>query len=81
MIPPRPDWQTVVGALYRKFGTYHAILNALAEQGVAPCDHSFLVYLRSGERKKVSFEVGAALLNLYIAEVGAQNVFVTSGRY
>lgn len=65
LIPVRPDWQQIVGELYRRYRTYHAILNALAEQGVTPCDHSFLVYLRSGKRKKVSWEFGAALLNLF----------------
>jgi len=65
LIPVNPDWTVIVGALYRAFGTYHAILNKLAEQGLAHDDHSFLAYLRSGKRKKVSFEYGAALLNLY----------------
>ena len=65
MIPIRPDWSQVVGEIYRAYGTYHAILNKLAEQGLAHDDHSFLCYLRSGKRKKVSFEYGAALLNLY----------------
>ena len=65
MIPVRPDWQQVVGAIYRAHGSYHAILNKLAEQGIAPSDHSFLCYLRSGKRKNVSFEFGAALMNLY----------------
>lgn len=37
----------------------------MAEQGVNPSDHAFLCYLRSGKRKNVSFEFGAALLNLY----------------
>lgn len=64
-IPTKPDWQEIVGALYRRHGTYHSILNALAEQGIFSDDHSFLCYLRSGKRKKVSFEFGAALLNLY----------------
>jgi hypothetical protein len=32
---------------------------------VTPADHSFLCYLRSGKRKKVCFEFGAALLNLH----------------
>lgn len=64
-IPTNPDWTEVVGDLYRRYKSYHAILNAMADQGVTPCDHSFLVYLRSGKRKKVSFEFGAALLNLY----------------
>ena len=65
MIPIHPDWSHVVGEIYRAYGTYHAILNKLAEQGLAHDDHSFLCYLRSGKRKKVSFEYGAALLNLY----------------
>jgi hypothetical protein len=65
MIPISPDWSRIVGDLYRAYGTYHAILNALADQGLAQDDHSFLCYLRSGKRKKVSFEYGAALLNLH----------------
>ncbi len=64
-IPIRPDWQEVVGAIYRAHGSYHAILNKLAEPGLDHDDHSFLCYLRSGKRKKVSFEYGAALMNLY----------------
>ena len=65
MIPVKPDWSEIVGALYRSYGSYSGILNAMAEQGVTPSDHSFLCYLRSGKRTKVSFEFGAALLNLY----------------
>lgn len=65
MIPTDPNWQDVVGDLYRNYRSYHAILNAMAEQGITPCDHSFLVYLRSGKRKKVCFQFGAALLNLH----------------
>lgn len=65
MIPVKPDWQEIVGQLYRTYGTYSGILNAMAEQGVNPSDHAFLCYLRSGKRKNVSFEFGAALLNLY----------------
>lgn len=64
-IPIHPDWQEVVGDLYRAHGSYSGILNALAEQGVTPSDHSFLCYLRSGKRKKVCFEFGAALMNLH----------------
>jgi hypothetical protein len=64
VIPTNPDWQEIVGRLYRNYGTYSGILNAMAEQGVTPSDHAFLCYLRSGKRKKVSFEFGAALLNL-----------------
>jgi hypothetical protein len=64
-IPINPDWQKIVGDLYRAFGTYHAILNALADQGVTPCDHSPLCYLRSGKRKQVSWQLGAGLLNLH----------------
>ena len=81
MIPVKPDWQEVVGHLYRRYGSYHAILNALADQGVAPSDHSFLVYLRSGKRKAVSWALGAALLNLHIDVVGPAAVFVSSRRY
>lgn len=65
MIPVRPDWSIIVGDLYRAYGSYSAILNALAEQDVEPSDHSFLCYLRSGKRKKVCYEFGAALLNLH----------------
>jgi hypothetical protein len=65
LIPVRPDWQLIVGELYRRYHTYHAILNALVEQGVTPSDHAFLCYLRSGKRKNVSWEYGAALMNLY----------------
>ena len=65
MIPVHPDWQQIVGALYRRYGTYHAILNALAEQGIFSDDHSYLCYIRSGKRKKVSWELGAALMNLH----------------
>jgi hypothetical protein len=65
MIPISPDWRIIVGDLYRAYGSYHALLNELAEQGLAHDDHSFLCYLRSGKRKKVSFEYGAALLNLH----------------
>lgn len=81
MIPISPDWSKIVGHLYRSHGSYSAILSSLAKAGVVPSDHSFLCYLRSGKRKRVSFELGAALLNLYIAEVGAAKVFVSSGRY
>jgi hypothetical protein len=65
MIPIHPDWSEIVGDLYRAHQTYHGILNALAQIGVCPSDHSFLCYLRSGKRKNVSFEFGAALLNLH----------------
>jgi hypothetical protein len=65
VITVRPDWSLIVGALYRKFGTYNGILNALAKQGVMPSDHSGLCYLRSGKRKRVSWELGAALMNLH----------------
>jgi hypothetical protein len=65
VIPLSPDWSLIVGDIYRAYGTYHAILNKLAEVGVTPSDHSGLCYLRSGKRKKVSFELGAALLNLH----------------
>ena len=74
MIPVKPDWQEIVGRLYRSYGTYHAILNAMADQGTT-CDHSFLVHLRSGERKKVTFQIGAALLNLCIHTEGPASVF------
>ena len=65
MIEVRPDWSRIVGEIYRAYGTYHAILNALAEQGITPSDHSYLCYLRSGKRTKVSWELGAALMNLH----------------
>jgi hypothetical protein len=65
LIPIAPDWSLIVGDLYRAYGTYHAILNALADQGLSQYDHAFLCYLRSGKRKKVSFDYGAALLNLH----------------
>lgn len=65
MIPISPDWQEVVGDLYRAYGTYHALLNALAEEGHMPADHSGLCYLRSGKRKRVSWELGVSLLNLH----------------
>ena len=65
MIEVHPDWQHIVGVLYKRYGTYHGLLNALAEQGFMPSDHSGLCYLRSGKRKKVSWEFGAALMNLY----------------
>lgn len=64
-VPVHPDWSAIVGSLYRRYGTYHALLNALAEQGVISDDHSYLCYIRSGKRKKVSWELGAALWNLY----------------
>lgn len=51
--------------LHRAYGSYHGILNALAEQGLAHDDHAFLAYLRSGKRKKVSWEYGAGLMNLH----------------
>jgi hypothetical protein len=41
------------------------MLNALAEQGIIPSDHSYLCYIRSGKRTKVSWELGAALMNLH----------------
>lgn len=65
MIEVHPDWSHIVGVLYKRYGTYHGLLNALAEQGFMPSDHSGLCYLRSGKRKKVSWEFGAALMNLY----------------
>jgi hypothetical protein len=65
MLQVHPDWSRIVGDLYRAYGTYHAMLNALAEQGHMPSDHSGLCYLRSGKRKKVSWELGAALMNLH----------------
>ncbi len=65
MLPVHPDWSKVVTDLYRAYETYSGILNALAEQGVYPSDHAFLCYLRSGKRKKVSWEFGAALMNLH----------------
>lgn len=72
MIPVDVDWSQIVGVLYRNYGTYHAILNALAEQGIVPSDHSYLCYLRSGKRKKVSWELGAALLNLHAQIASSQ---------
>ena len=65
LIPVHPDWQHIVCELYRRYHTYHAILNALAEHGVITDDHSFLCYIRSGKRKNVSWPLGAALMNLY----------------
>ena len=65
MIPVHPDWQHVVGELYRAYGTYHAILNALAPLGATPADHAQLCRLRSGKCKRPIWETGAALLNLY----------------
>lgn len=70
MLPIRPDWSRIVGELYQRYHTYHAILNALADQSVVPADHSFLVHLRSGKRSKVSWEIGSGLMNLYIDAVG-----------
>jgi hypothetical protein len=67
LIPIRihPDWALIVGDLYRAYQSYSAILNAMAELGVNPGDHAFLSYLRSGKRKKVCWEYGAALMNLH----------------
>jgi hypothetical protein len=65
MIPTNPNWEVVVGDLYRVYGSYSAILNAMVQFGIAHSDHAFLCYLRSGKRKKVGYEYGAALMNLH----------------
>jgi hypothetical protein len=66
LVPIAPDWQALMLDLYKAYGTYHAILNALADQGAAPCDHSVLCYIRNGKRKHISWELGAGLMNLWV---------------
>jgi hypothetical protein len=65
VIPVDPDWQTVVTALYRRYGTYDKLLAAMGAQGCNPCDHAQLSRLRSGKCRRPTWQAGAALLNLY----------------
>lgn len=65
MIPLDPNWKDVVNALYVRYGSYHALLDALDKHGGVSVDHSTLCKLRSGKVKLPSWTTGAALLNLY----------------
>lgn len=64
-IPLAPNWREIVTELYRRYGTYGALQDALSEQASHLVDHSQLVRLRSGEYARPTWQLGAALLNLY----------------
>jgi len=64
VIPVNPDWSEVYIALRRRGLRDKDIFNAMADQGVVAY-HSALWELKTKRVTNPSFELGAALLNLY----------------
>jgi hypothetical protein len=64
LIPISPDWRGIANALHARYRSYTKLQDALAERG-AIVDHATLSRLCTGKAKRLTWETGAALLNLY----------------
>jgi hypothetical protein len=78
-IPLDPDWRKIVLTLRRRHGSYHAVLDQLADRQDHLCDHSTLAYLGSGKTLAPKWRLGAALFNLYTEISGRIKPYRKSG--